>query len=216
MIRIFLHIWNDFITPFSISLRVGQVRHTYKMSSDSEDEGFLDFLDIGKKLRDGQYYEELKWLRNCLQKALDSRNSSQDYEIDNESMTMPNESIQKAINDDTFKRLLNCLDLIGPKGGKSEWKIPGRFDRKRLKAKLNIVNDFIFDQLERCKGCQNRFKSIRKHLIMNDTCQSAYSKGDQDELFEMSKVKAKRTSQKWQRENKESISEKNAQRYQVI
>ena len=69
-------------------------------------------------------------------------------------------------------------------------------------------------EVDKCKSCKKRLKSILQHLNKSKDCIPSYSEDDMNRLKAASKSRTKERKKIWLKENKGTVTQQNAARYQ--
>ena len=190
--------------------------HSESESECSDNEGLEELNYLTETLMDVDHLEELKWLHKNLHEECNKRKKIPKREFKDVELVPNGDKVQAALETDVVQRLLKYFELEGSKDGQPNWTIPKHFTVELLAIDSKIVLDMIIDQIEKCKSCKYRFKSIMKHLKKDKECMDTYSEEEVNELLKISKLKAKVKAKEWQKKNKKSVAEKKAKRYQSI
>ena len=69
-------------------------------------------------------------------------------------------------------------------------------------------------EVDKCKACNKRRKSIIQHLNKSEECSKSYSESDMEHLKLASKTRSKERRKFWVKKNIEKVTQQNAARYQ--
>ena len=69
-------------------------------------------------------------------------------------------------------------------------------------------------EVDKCKSCNKRLKSIIQHLNKSKECSKSYSESDMEHLKLASKTRSKERRKIWLKRNNDKVTQQNAARYQ--
>ena len=69
-------------------------------------------------------------------------------------------------------------------------------------------------EVDKCKSCQKRLKSVIQHLKKSKECSKSYSESDMEHLKLASKTRSKERRKIWLKKNNDKVTQQNAARYQ--
>ena len=178
--------------------------------SEEEDEGLSNFLQLCDNFSDEDHIEELKWLKNFFTAQLENK-----YTHEKSELVPANLELDKKLKEDCFVKLLTYLDFEPPNDQQPYWRLKPYQTEKEILEKLeDDVQYIIHLQMDRCKQCKTKFKSIIQHLKKSANCNIVYSETEMADLKQVAQMRAKEKRTEWREKNKESLKSKEAERYQ--
>ena len=76
------------------------------------------------------------------------------------------------------------------------------------------LKSISYSEVDKCKACNKRLKSIIQHLNKSEECSKSYSESDMEHLKLASKTRSKERRKFWVKKNIEKVTQQNAARYQ--